>query len=110
MNEGGELSSLNIDNEIVNKLYELIIGEDGFLVRLRCENQFPNDMYMRIIDIIKTLVNIWSHQEEIPRKGFIAICYLMAELSGGNRFLSESDSLKVEDAYIEVMEILTALE
>lgn len=94
----------------IDDLYEQITGENGFLVKLRSENHFSETDYEEIIETIKSLVIIWKSQELIPKKGVLAICQLIDQLSGGNRFLSEEDALKVEDASIEVMEILDQLE
>ena len=99
-----------MDNGLVEDLYELITGEAGFLVTLRCENRFDDGLYGRIIHIIRTLADCWRGQEMIPRKALPGLCCLLSELSGGNRFLSEEDALKVEDAGLEVLKVLSGLE
>lgn len=100
----------NLNNEIIDKLYDLITGEDGFLVTLRCENSFPIDLYKQIIEIISSLVDTWKKGEVIPLKAFRAICYLMSETAGGSRFLDEKDAIMLEDANIELLGILSELE
>lgn len=97
-------------DERIDNLYNLIVGENGFLVKLRSENQFPDSDYEKIIEIIQSLITSWKSQDMIPKKSFLAICQLVDQLSGGNRFLSEEDALKVEDAGIEIMELLDELE
>ena len=99
-----------MNDTIIDKLYDLITGEDGFLVTLRCENSFPDELYKQIVEIINSLVDTWKKEEMIPKKAFLAIGYLMSESAGGNRFLSEEDAVKLEDANIELLGILSELE
>lgn len=99
-----------MNDTIIDKLYDLITGEDGFLVTLRCENSFPDEHYQQIVVILNSLVGTWKKEEMIPRKAFVAICYLMSESAGGNRFLSEEDAVKLEDANIALLSILSELE
>lgn len=91
-------------------LFDWISGEDGFLMRLRTENRFPEELYQPVIQRIRASVCQWQDCGTVPTGDFLAICYLAAETAGGNRFLAEEDALRLEDVGLELMEILSALE
>ena len=93
-----------------SELFELISGENGFLVALRSENRFPVELYQGIIRRIRMLAGQWRERGAVPVGDFLAICYLAAETAGGNRFLPEAEAERLEDANLELFEILDQLE
>lgn len=94
---------------MTEKLFQLILGEDGFIVSLRCNNKFDEEKYCDIKNILLTLVSEWQHQEAIPKKAMLAISELVECLVGGNRFLDENEAIRVEDASIEIRDIINNL-
>ena len=94
---------------MVDKLFELIVGEDGFIVTMRCENKFDEEKYADIKNMLCVLVSTWKEEHQISKKAMLAIIELIECLVGGSRFLSEEDSLRVEDASIEVKDIINDL-
>lgn len=94
---------------MVDELFELVLGEKGFVVEVRCDYSFNNAKYKRIKEILVILINEWKQNEYIPKKAMLAIVELMICLVGGNRFLSEDEALKLEDASIEINILLNDL-
>lgn len=94
---------------MIDELFELIAGEDGLVITLRCENKFDEENYINIKKIISSLVSDWKHQQTIPKKAMMGIIELLECLVGSSRFLSEDEAIKVEDASIEIKDILNEL-
>lgn len=42
---------------MTEKLFQLILGEDGLIVSLRCNNKFDEEKYCEIKNILLTLVS-----------------------------------------------------
>ena len=94
---------------MVDELFELVLGEEGFDVEIRCEYSFNDAKYVRIKEILSSLITEWQQNEYIPKKALLAIVELMICLVGGNRFLSKDEALKLEDASIEIECLLNNL-
>ena len=94
---------------MVDELFELVLGENGFDVEIRCEYSFNSAKYARIKELLSSLIAEWQQSEHIPKKAMLAIVELMICLVGGNRFLSEDEALKLEDASIEIECLLNRL-
>lgn len=94
---------------MVDEFYELIVGESGFVVEVRCNYSFNDDKYSRIKIILSSLVEEWKRYDNVPKKAMLAIVELMICLVGGNRFLSEEEMMKLEDASIEINGLLNCL-
>lgn len=94
---------------MIDELCELIQGEEGLLVELRMELMFNDQKYQRIVELLNLLIGEWRKVDAIPKKAMLAIVDLMTVLVGNNRYLSEEESLKVEDASIEIYDMLMTL-
>ena len=94
---------------MIDELCELIQGEEGLLVEIRMDLIFNEKKYQRIVELLNQLIGEWRKVDTIPKKAMIAIVDLMIDLVGNNRFLSEEESLKVEDASIEIYDMLMTL-
>ena len=94
---------------MIEELFEMITGEHGLVVTLRCENRFDEKKYLDIKEMICDLVSDWKQQQTIPKKAMLGIIELLECLVGGSRFLSENEAIKVEDASIEIKDILNEL-
>jgi len=81
-----------------------------FFIKLRSANTFDDTLYSEIYTQIETLVEGWKTKDEIPKQAFITCIYLVDTLACGNRFLSDEDQIKVEDASIAVNELITTLD
>ena len=77
-----------------------------FLVKMRCEYEFDTDDYKKIKENIDKKIVEWTELGCVPNSDVVAIIGLVNELSGGNRFFDEMTAMKVEDASIEIMEML----
>lgn len=91
------------------KLFDLVLGENGFIVLLRCNNEFDEGKYCDIKNILLILVSEWQQQEAIPKKAMLAISELIECLVRGNSFLDEDEAIRVEDASIEIRDIINNL-
>ncbi len=98
-----------MEKELSAKLHDLVVSEDGFLVTLRCENHFDDQKYIEIKNILKKLVSIWKENHCLSTSGLLAVVNLIEQIAGGNRYLSDGDAIKTEDACIEIMDILCDL-
>lgn len=94
---------------MIDELCELIQGEDGLLVELRMDLVFNEEKYQRIVELLDKLIAEWRRVDAIPKKAVLAIVDLMKDLVGGNRFLSEEESIRLEDASLEIYEMLISL-
>lgn len=94
---------------MIDELFELIVGEEGFIVTLRCDNEFDEEKYTDIKKKLCILVSDWKEENQIPKKAMLAIVELIECLVGGSRFLSEAESIRIEDASIEIKDIINEL-
>ena len=90
--------------------YDMILGDKGLLVELRCKNSFNEQIYAGIVNYLNENLPEWKSSGFIPVADAVAIFNLIDELSGGSRFWSEEVQLRVEDASLEVQDIISALE
>ena len=93
----------------IMKVSELIYQENGFVVKLRCENEFDADDYNEIKELLKIKVIEWKNTGYVPNDEVVAIMSLVDQLVGGSRFFDEETIIKMEDASLEIQDIVTDL-
>ena len=93
----------------MSKLSDLINAEDGFLVKLRCENTFDETKYLEIKNQIAIEMPKWKTQGFVLNCDVEALIGLIDQLAGGSRFFNEEIAIRVEDACIEIEEIINRL-
>lgn len=81
----------------------------GLIVKMRCDNEFDADNYNAIKEKLKTNIVEWKKSGYVPNNEVVAIMSLVEQLVGGSRFFDEETAIKVEDASIEIMEIINEL-
>ena len=91
------------------KVSELINEENGFLVKLRCNNEFNIDDYEKIKALLKLKISEWKENGSVPAGEVVAIMGLVDQLAGGSRFFDDETTIKVEDACIEIEDIINNL-
>lgn len=91
-------------------LSDMIVGEHGLLAELRCNNAFHEQIYTEIVKYLHEHLSGWKTDGAIPLKDAVPVFHLIDELSGGSRFWSEEVQLRVEDALLEIQEIIDTLE
>lgn len=91
------------------KLGELIFDENGLLVKLRCENYFDEADYAEIKKTIICEKTIWKEKGAVPVDDVISLIALIDQLAGGSRFFDHETSIKVEDACLEIEDIINSL-
>ena len=89
---------------------DMIVGQNGLLVELRCHNSFNEDIYTEITSYLDKHLPEWKSSGFIPVADAVPIFNLIDELSGGSQFWSEEVTLQVEDAALEIQEMLSSLE
>ena len=93
----------------MQKLSDVIWKEHGFDVILRNENRFDKEEYALIKQTLIENSKLWKEAGNIPIKEVVALMGLVDQLAGGNRFHSEETAMQVENACIELQEIITDL-
>ena len=88
----------------------MVVGENGLLVELRCHNSFNEKIYADIINYLNKHLSEWKLTGFIPVADAVSIFNLIDELSGGSQFWSEEVELRVEDAVLEIQEMINSLE
>lgn len=88
----------------------MVVGENGLLAELRCHNSFNEKIYADITDYLNKHLPEWKRTGFMPVADAVSIFNLIDELSGGNQFWSEEVELRVEDAVLEIQEMISALE
>lgn len=78
-------------------------------VQLRCENYFDSEKYEKIKSVLIENVKIWKNTGNVPCDDVVALIGLIDQLAGGNRFFDEETAIKVEDACLEIEDIITSL-
>ncbi len=91
-------------------LSDEISKEDGLLVKLRCDDIFDNDDYQNIKKALLNVIPVWKETGKIDVDDFVAMLDLIQEFAGGSRFWNEEVSITVEDAELEIMDIIHELE
>lgn len=94
----------------MSKLSDLIHAENGFLVKLRCENTFDAADYVEIKNQILMEMPTWKTQGFVLNCDVGALMSLIDQLAGGSRFFREETKIRVEDACMEIEELLSGLE
>lgn len=89
---------------------DLVVGENGLLVELRCHDSFNEEIYTEIANYLRKHLPEWKSSGFIPIADAVPIFNLIDELSGGSRFWSEEVELRVEDAVLEIQEMISSLE
>lgn len=93
----------------MSKLSDLINAEDSFLVKLRCENIFDESKYLEIKNQIIIEIPVWKTQGFVLNCDVEALIGLIDQLAGGSRFFNEETAMRVEDACMEIEEIIDCL-
>ncbi len=93
----------------MSKLSDFINAEQGFLVKLRCENRFDEGAYREIEEEIRKALPEWKAQGYVRSQDVEALIGLIEQLAGGSRFFDEETAEKAEDACEEIVEILGEL-
>lgn len=89
---------------------DMVVGENGLLVQLRCHNSFNEKIYTDITNYLNKHLSEWKSTGFIPLADAVPIFNLIDELSGGSRFWNEDVELRVEDAVLEIQEMINSLE
>lgn len=89
---------------------DMVEGEKGLLIELRCNNFFNEQIFEDIKNYLNEHLLEWKISGVIPIADAVSIFHLIDDLAGESRFWSEEVALRVEDAVIEIQEIIDELE
>lgn len=67
---------------MIDKFYELIAGNDGLILALRCDNRFDEEKYVEIKNILKILVSDWKEKKRNFKKSFSSYCRINGVFGG----------------------------
>ena len=82
---------------------------DNFLIKLRTENTFSTADYEKVKSALINNVAEWKSAGSVPVKDVLDIVFLIDQLAGGSRFFDEETTIKVEDACLEIENIIENL-
>ncbi len=88
----------------------MVQGINGFLVSLRCDNTFDEQIYTDIKGYLISHSPDWKRNKTIPLEDAVALFDLIDQLSGGSRFWDEEVMNRAVDAVLEIQDIIHALE
>lgn len=89
---------------------DMVQGENGLLVELRCDNVFNELVFYKIKNYLLEHLSEWQEKSSIPIMDAVAIFDLIEQLSGTSRFWSKETELRVEDAMLEIQDIIHSLD
>lgn len=89
---------------------DMVVGENGLLVELRCNDSFNEQIFTEIKNYLDEHLSEWKASGVIPVADAVSIFNLIDELAGGSRFWSEEVQLRVEDAELEIQDMISTLE
>lgn len=82
---------------------------ENFLVQLRMDSTFNTDNYAKIKSLLLDKVYEWKTTGSVPVEYVVEIVFLIDQLAGGSRFFDEETAIKVEDACLEIEDIINIL-
>ena len=82
---------------------------ENFLVQLRMDSTFNTDNYAKIKSLLLDKVYEWKTTGSVPVEYVVEIVFLIDQLAGGSRFFDDETALKVEDACLEIEDIINNL-
>lgn len=95
---------------MLDELWNLVMSyDDGLIVQIRLQSSFDEEKFRRIIEILKQIVAEFRDTEFVPRKLILIVTELLQHTVGGNNYMSESELIKLEDAGLEIIDIISCL-
>ncbi len=82
---------------------------ENFLIKLRMDNKFSTDDYQKVKSFLLSKVYEWKKSGSVPIEYVVEIVFLIDQLAGGSRFFDDETALKVEDACLEIEDIINNL-
>ena len=93
----------------MQKISELLWKENNFEVKLHCQNCFNDEEYALIKEALIENAGIWKENGIVPVREMVALMGLIDTLAADNKYYDEVTAIKVEDARIEIQQIITDL-
>lgn len=95
---------------MLDELWDLVMSyDDGFVVQIRLESLFDETKFNRIKQLLRQIINDLIGSESIPRKLLLIVTELLQHTVGGNNYMNESELIKLEDAGLEIIDIISSL-
>ena len=93
----------------MQKISDLLWKENGFEVKLHCENSFDDEEYDLIKESLLVNADTWKETGSVPVREMVALMGLIDTLAADSKYYDEATAIKVEDARIEIQQIITNL-
>ena len=90
----------------MTKLANYINDKNGFIIKLRMYDEFDENDYLNIKNTLIDIIPEWKKTGVISTDDFSAMIDLIDQLSGGCIYWSEEVSLKVQEANMELINII----
>lgn len=90
----------------MSKLHDYILADNGLMIKLRMDNEFDESEYEKIKNALLGIIPEWKSTGKVDVEDFSVLLDLIQFLAGGSRFWSEEIVLRVEDAELELMDII----
>lgn len=95
---------------MLDELWNLVMSDDdGLIVQIRLQNFFDEEKFKKIVKILKQIVSEYKNKEFVPRKLLLVVTELLQHTVGGNNYMNESELIKLEDAGLEIIDIISCL-
>ena len=78
-------------------------------MKLHCENCFDDEEYAFIKKSLIDNAAIWKETGNVPVREMVALMGLIDTLAADSKYYDEATAIKVEDARIEIQQIITGL-
>lgn len=82
---------------------------ENFLIKLRMDDAFSNEDYEKIKFFLSNKILEWKTAGIVPIEYVVDIVSLIDQLAGGSRFFDDETTLEVEDACLEIEDIINNL-
>ncbi|HEX9059663.1 MAG TPA: hypothetical protein VF941_05760 [Clostridia bacterium] len=83
-------------------LQDLILGEDGFLIKLRMGDGLDEEKYNATCEIIKEITVEWREKDVIPKKAAILFVDLYRSMISFAKWNGEKEEEKIIEAAINI--------
>ncbi len=95
---------------MLDELWNLVMSyDDGLIVQIRLQSFFDEEKFKKIVEILKRIVSKLKNTEYVPRKLLLVVTELLQHTVGGNNYMNESELIKLEDAGLEIIDIISSL-
>ncbi|MFC4801859.1 hypothetical protein ACFPA1_21235 [Neobacillus sp. GCM10023253] len=90
----------------VDRLEELLLGDDGLLISLRLGYGLQSEKVVQIIEVLHYLSEEWSESDYIPKKAASMFADFYAAAYSSLGLYNEEVQIKIKDAVDKIMDAI----